>query len=447
MLTPSPSIRSRRDFPGPVLPSPQVTPQSLMPPARRPSPPRHAASRSPSASAMGRVLVMQTPPTKMRKASGAARVPDPSTPFSTAPPSVLKARADDEDACFAQPFASLPMTPIKSSSAVAARGSDDLKTPGRHAALGGSVESEIPCMTPPRMRTQFATPSQTPKRKRGDDDSPTQSVPQTPASNRQPVRVMRTPASLKAERAAARTPGRTPKKELIVSGSTASPQVRRAILAHARSPKFEGALPIVQMRVASRSPAPTPEKAVLRDVHGKHAHCASVPATPASARSTQSRMIPHASPLASKRAVSFASPVADAAAFYAPSPKGKSRVSSGRGISGKGSVVGGLRMEGERSNVGGKKASDAAVLAASIMDDDMAALLQRNAKSAAKQKVEQDPKTVRRNIEQVRLRLMPMCAITLLHRSNDDGSGCRRRANSCLPCTNSCVGNLRGGTA
>lgn len=186
-----------------------------------------------------------------------------------------------------------------------------------------------------------------------------------------------------------------------MTGSTSSPHVRKAILAHARSPKFEGALPIVQMRVRPQSPALTPEKGVLRDVYGHSAHCTTVPVTPGSTRSTQSRLL-QASPMASKRAVNFASPIADAAAFYSPSPgrKGKSR--AGTAACGGGRGVLGDRPALRQPQLAVQPASDAAALAASIMDDDMAELLQRNARSAVAKQAAEDPRTIRRSIEQVR---------------------------------------------
>lgn len=437
MLTPSPSIRSRRDIPGHLLPSPQVTPKSLMPPAAstRPSPPPHGVSRSPSTSAMGRVHAMQTPPTKMLRASHPRQQPDPATPFAATPPGATVAEPDGGGAVTTplhrhhSTCASRQMTPLKCPPQ-AARPCDDPVTPTCGAARDrfGSVGAAQPCVTPPRAPSrQFATPSQTPKRKRVDGGSPMQSVPQTPASGRQAVRVVRTPAKTRAERVAAATPGRTPRKELVVTGSTSSPHVRKAILAHARSPKFEGALPIVQMRVRPQSPAVTPEKGVLRDVYGHSAHCTAVPVTPGSTRSTQSRLL-QASPMASKRAVNFASPIADAAAFYSPSPgrKGNSRAGTAACGGGRGGLGGRERPALRQPQLAVQPASDAAALAASIMDDDMAELLQRNARSAVAKQVAEDPRTIRRSIEQVRscVLLQRICVIAIrMHRTGRSASG------------------------
>lgn len=230
-----------------------------------------------------------------------------------------------------------------------------------------------------------------------------------------------------------------------MTGSTSSPHVRKAILAHARSPKFEGALPIVQMRVPSKSPARTPDKGVLRDVYGKSAHCAAIPTTPASARSTQSRVLHHTSPaMASKRSVSFASPVAGAAAFYTASPQRKRNGQAGS--AGRGSVKGTpadkaapvVRCPPPPS----KPVSDAAVLAASIMDDDMAELLQRNVRSAAAKQVAEDPRTIRRSIEQVRFLALNLKLVHQLLRQSaaepHRWSSCRRHGSSCQPCMTNC---------
>eukprot|EP00892_Ulva_mutabilis_P000438 jgi/Ulvmu1/10395/UM061_0079.1 len=412
MLTPSPSIRGRREYLGGVLPSPQVTPQSLMPPADRPlpSPSPYAASRSPSASAMGRVPPMYTPPAKMLRGAPAG-VRATVMPLATL---ANHAETQQADAAAASPLwdqhhsvpNSRPVTPVKY--ALAAPQADSEPTTPRRVAGGGPLV----CNTPQPSGAPFATPSQTPKRKRAEDGSPSQSMPQTPASSRPPVRVLRTPAGKRTERVAAGTPGRTPRKELVVSGSTASPHVRKAIMAHAKSPKFEGALPIVQMRTPARSTCKTLTKAVLRDVYSKDAHCAAVLATPASTKSAQSHLQQLASPLTSKRAVNFASPVADASSFYSKSGSAsrstsKPRIGCPLKVNESGTMSGIDRQKARKANSQPHPVSDAAILAASIMDDDMAELLQRNARSAIAKRIADDPKNIREGIRKEARKQLP----------------------------------------
>lgn len=460
MLTPSPSIRSRRDYPSLTLPSPQVTPQSLMPPGDRPRPSLCAASRSPSTSAMGRVPPLQTPPTKMLRRPYAERTSQAAaTPFSTPPRHLTEAdRASPAPAGAPANWQhSVPAaqhtghtTPLKSFPAELVHDTDEPTTP-RKAAVGeapGLLASGSAFGLP----LPFATPSQTPKRKRGVDGSPAQTLPCTPASSRPPVRVLRTPGSKRGDRCAIGTPGRTPRKELVVRGSTASPHVRKAILAHSRSPKFEGALPIVQMRAPGRSPRPTPTKAALRDVYGKSAHCASVPATPASAKSAQSQLQPLVSPMSSKRVVNFASPVADATAFYsAAAPGSRSRGKACIGEVGKGSSRGKPSGAGHpAAQLSTKPVCDAAALAASIMDSDMAALLHRNARSAAAKQVAEDPKNIRQSIEKVcAAHCQPAFCLWSCCMAGVGSSlnYCRRHSRIFRPCMTSFVLSLRGSTA
>ena len=182
--------------------------------------------------------------------------------------------------------------------------------------------------------------------------------------------------------------------------------------------RYSDRLPFVQVRTSKATPKAKSGMSVpttpINDVNSRHAHCSV--ATPGSAHSSKPSATPHRSPAVnfSRATQSCASPgptqVANAETFYSSPSKAEAFASPKKSLPFKvvnpvakflspGQSRGSLTS---KNKVSGKKhSSDAACLAASIMDDEMVQLLASNSKRAAEHKIARDPKNVRKAMEKV----------------------------------------------
>jgi hypothetical protein len=371
LTTPSPSIR-HRNFSTAALPSAQLTPQSIWgaSAANTHVSPSQFAARS-AAPQSGQVAGKQASDSLLHSGQvvgGVTRVlfPEPETPHtckdrSPAPVSACK----------------LPC-----------------HTPGkrkRDISPPSTVVDRSPSVS--HLRTPVATPLATPKKY------------QRSASKAQRTPVL---ACVGLTPTPSVTPVHTP-----VKGVQASPAVRRQLMAMSTPSRYSNRLPIVQVRTPKATPKAktrvSASSTPINDVNGIHAHCAVV--TPGSAQSIMPSPAKKTSPAVnfSRRAQQHASPrptkVANAETFYS-SPSKPSIVARPvllpfkviHPVSGSSSPG---KSCGSPTSKSIEHTSDAACLAASIMDDDMAELLASNSRRAAQCKIAQDPKNVKRAMEKV----------------------------------------------
>jgi hypothetical protein len=409
ILTPSPSIR-HRNFSPHVLPSPQATSTALLgllapggcgsePPVTPSSKPPHITN-SALDEALGGLVD--------KVAADAAPADQEAAP-------VRNAKSDLRRVLFTE-----AETPHHAAPATTGRVS---QTPGkrkRDVSL-----SPVTGQTPSVASTAFLkTPHKTPFR------TPCKAH-QTPAhAPHSSVKAQRTPARSCASQPASacttplRTPGKACGATVAHVGSASSPAVRRQLMAMSSSSMFADRLPHVCTPKAKR--AQSAHKTPVNDALGSLAHC-SAHSTPASAKSAATkgslRKLPSAH-LSAKRSINFhaapATTTATAAAFYSspskssvPKPEKQAQLHFKVAPPHSGMVEGGIKStpdsghEKKRSSFarglkGAPGQSDAACLAASIMDDDMLQLLQRNEKRSAATKIAQRPENVKKAIERVR---------------------------------------------
>lgn len=384
LLTPSPSIR-HRNYSAAALPSAQVTPQSVW----GPSPGAHAS-------------------------------PSPFIERSAAPHPFIGAGKHGADGS-----GSLGEEPGQLADGVTRRVLfPETETPqkGKAVPLKPVSVCKPPCQTPGKRKRDVSPTS--PVAAKSPSEAST-SYLKTPVAtpfatpqkhHRSASKAQRTPGRecVGLTPSASATPVQTP-----IKGAQASPAVRRQLMSMSTPSMYSARLPIVQVRTPKATPKGKSRVSVpttpINDVNGPHAHC--LVATPGSAQSVNPSPAQYRrSPAVNfSRAIQFCSSpgptkVANAETFYSSPSKPQTAASK------KGSLtfkvvhpVAKVLSPGKsrdtltsRTKVGSDKhSSDAACLAASIMDHDMAQLLASNSKRAAEHKIAQDPQNVRRAMEKV----------------------------------------------
>ena len=400
LLTPSPSIRYRNHSAA-ALPSGQVTPQSAW--AASPAGTHH---RSPSPFVVRSAALHPGPGTNVNGADGSGSLADePGVAADGVTRRVLFPEPETPHKGKAG-----PPRPVSTSK-------PPCQTPGKRkrgvsptSPVAGKCPSDASAAL---MHTPVAMPFATPQKQ-----------------HRSASKAQRTPGQtcVSLTPTAGATPVKTP-----VKGVAASPAVRRQLMAMSTPSRYSDRLPIVQVRTPRATPKPKSHASVpttpINDVNGRHAHC--TVATPSSAHSSNPTASPHRRNPAvnfsrSSRSCSSPGPtkVANAETFYSSPSKSPAPASTNRSLPFK--VVNPVTTDlspgksrcslTSKTKVFGKHSSDAACLAASIMDDDMVQLLASNSKRAAEHKIASDPKNVRKAMEKVLIPLSLSVACYLLYR-------------------------------